>query len=51
MALGSLLEFETELLIAFNLDYIDLARFDEIQNVIIELQRMITGFKNQLDKD
>lgn len=48
IALGSLLELETELTIALNLQYIDLQIFENIQNEIIELQKMITGFKNKL---
>ena len=51
IALGSLLELETELTIALNLQYIDLQIFENIQNEIIELQKMITGFKNKLKQN
>ena len=49
MSVGSLLELETELIIVLNLKYIDSMAFEDIQNKIIELQKMITGFKNKLD--
>jgi len=51
ISLGSLLELETELIVSFNLGYINSARFDEIQASLIELQKMINGFKNHLDKE
>lgn len=49
MSIGSSLELETELTIALNLKYIDLLIFENIQDKIIELQKMITGFKNKLE--
>jgi len=49
ISVGSLLELETELAIALNLKYIDSMIFENIQNEIIELQKMITGFKNKLE--
>ena len=49
MSMGFLLELETELIIAVNLKYIDLAIFENIKNKIIELQKMLTGFKNKLN--
>ena len=49
MSIGSLFELETELIIVLNLNYIDSMVFEDIQNKIIELQKMITGFKNKLD--
>lgn len=49
MSIGSLLELETELTITLNLNYIDSLIFEDIQTKIIELQKMITGFKNKLD--
>ncbi len=49
ISVGSLLELETELTIALNLKYIDLMIFEKIQNEIVELQKMITGFKNKLE--
>lgn len=49
MSIGSSLELETELTISLNLKYIDSVIFESIQHKIIELQKMITGFKNKLD--
>jgi len=49
ISIGSSLELETELTIALNLKYVDSMVFENIQNKIIELQKMITGFKNKLD--
>jgi four helix bundle protein len=51
ISLGSLLELETELIVSFNLEYIDSIRFNEIQTSLIELQKMINGFKNHLEKE
>jgi len=49
ISIGSSLELETELAIALNLKYINSMNFENIQNKIIELQKMIIGFKNKLD--
>ena len=49
MSIGSSLELETELIIALNLKYVDSMIFEDIQNEIIELQKMITVFKNKLE--
>lgn len=38
MSIGSLLELETELTIALNLNYIDSLMFENIQTKIIELK-------------
>jgi S23 ribosomal protein. len=51
ISLGSLLELETELIVSFNLEYVDSIRFNEIQVSLIELQKMISGFKKHLDKE
>lgn len=51
MSIGSSLELETELTIALNLKYIDSVVFESIQDKIIELQKMIIGFKNKLNKE
>jgi len=48
ISLGSSFEVETELQVALNLLYIDEASFLEIQNKLIELQKMISSFKDQL---
>lgn len=49
MSIGSLLELETELTIAFNLNYIDSTVFEMFIDKMIELQKMIIGFKNKLE--
>ena len=48
ISFGSLLELETELLISFNLEYVSIEKYNVFQNQIVELQKMITGFKNKL---
>ncbi|HRZ97888.1 MAG TPA: four helix bundle protein [Paludibacter sp.] len=50
ISLGSLIEVETELIIALNLQYLSSEKYEELLNYIIELQKMIYGFKNQLEK-
>ncbi len=49
ISIGSSLELETELIITLNLKYIDSMIFEDIQNEIIKLQKMITVFKNKLE--
>ncbi len=51
ISIGSLIELETELIVANNLGYIVDNSFIEIQNKIIELQKMIFKFKEQLNKE
>ena len=43
MALGSLTEIQNQLFIAKDLEYILLARFDELLKETIELHRMTNG--------
>ncbi len=50
ISLGSFIEVETELIIALNLKYLSLERYEELLNNIIEHQKMIYGFKKQLEK-
>ncbi len=49
ISLGSLIEVETELIVAKNLEYLENILFEELQNKIIELQKMIYKFKKQLE--
>lgn len=49
MSIGSSYELETELTIASKLNYIGLDVFALLQNKIVEIQKMIIGFKNKLD--
>jgi len=49
MSIGSSFELETELIIAFNLKYVDSEGYKMMQNRIAEIQKMISGFKSKLD--
>ncbi len=49
MAIGSLFEVETALVIACNLDYINSEELLDKQTKVNELQPMINGFKDKLD--
>ena len=48
IAYGSLLELETELIVAMNLEYIDVENYELYKNRIVELQNMIYSFKDRL---
>lgn len=49
MSIGSSYELETQLTIASKLNYMELDVFVLLQNKIVEIQKMIIGFKNKLD--
>jgi four helix bundle protein len=49
ISLGSSFELQTQLLIANQNKYISNEKTEEIENKIIEFQKMITGFINKLD--
>lgn len=49
MAIGSLFEVETALVIACNLNFINSEELLDKQTNVNELQRMINGFKDKLD--
>ena len=48
-SLGSAYEWETQLIVAFNEKYLDKQKFDELENNIQTIQRMISGFQDRLD--
>jgi four helix bundle protein len=48
ISLGSTFELETELLVSLNLSYIDVEKYNQLQEKLSELQKMIIGFKNNL---
>ena len=48
IALGSAYELETELLVSFKLSYIETETYEQFQQKLSELQRMINGFKSTL---
>gem|GEM_PF-3398794 len=51
MAIGSAYEVETELLVAFNLEYINKDSYEKLQNELVILEKMITAFKNHLNQN
>lgn len=48
ISFGSTCELETELLISLNLSYIDLEKYNQLQEELVELQKMIISFKEKL---
>ena len=49
MSIGSAYEVETELLVSFNLEYINKDSYEKLQNELVILEKMLTAFKNQLN--
>ena len=49
ISIGSSFELETELIVSYNLKYIDTIVYENLSNTISEIQKMIYGFKNKLD--
>jgi len=49
MSIGSSFELETELIVSYNLKYIDTIVYENLLNEISEIQKMIYGFKNKLE--
>jgi four helix bundle protein len=49
ISLGSSFELQTQLLISYQNDYLSKEKTEEIENKIIEFQKMITGFISKLD--
>lgn len=48
ISLGSLYKLQTQIIISDNRKYIETSKTEEIENKIIELQRMISGFQKNL---
>jgi len=48
-SLGSAYEWETQLIVAYNEKYVDKSKFDELEEKIQTIQRMISGFQDTLD--
>ncbi|AYZ35927.1 four helix bundle protein [Chryseobacterium indologenes] len=48
ISLGSLYELQTQIIISANRNYLKISKTEEIENKIIELQRMISGFQKNL---
>jgi four helix bundle protein len=49
VALGSLAELETQLLIAFNVGYLDKQIYEDLNDKILQLIKMITSFINHIN--
>ena len=49
-SLGSAFEWETQLIVSFNQGYLDKIKFDELENKILQLQRMLGKFIDNLGK-
>lgn len=47
-SLGSAFEWETQLIVAYNENYISAPQFNELENKILQLQRMIGSFMDNL---
>jgi hypothetical protein len=48
--LGSAFEWETQLIVSFNENYLDKNKFEELESKILQLQKMIGSFIDKLDK-
>lgn len=48
ISFGSLYELQTQIIISGNRNYLKISKTEEIENKIIELQRMISGFQKNL---
>ena len=48
ISLGSLFEFQTQIEIAYNLNYITLENFNKLYENSRELERMLTSFMNKI---
>mgnify|MGYP001187704540 CR=1 FL=1 len=51
ISLGSLLELETELIVSFNLGYVELENYETLRDRIVELQKMVKSFINKLNTE
>ncbi len=49
MSSGSAFELETEMIVSYNLKYIDTIIYENLLTGISEIQKMIYGFKNKLE--
>jgi four helix bundle protein len=49
-AQGSASELETELIIAYRLEYLTQSRFDELQSMLDKIGRLITGLSRHLKR-
>lgn len=49
-SLGSAFEWETQLIVAYNEKFLSKERFEELENKILQLQKMIGSFMDNLGK-
>lgn len=49
-SLGSAFEWETQLIVAFNEGYLDQVKFDELENKILQIQKMLGKFIDNLEE-
>lgn len=47
-SLGSAFEWETQLIVSFNQGYLDKTKFDELENKILQIQKMLGKFIDNL---
>lgn len=47
-SLGSAFEWETQLIVSFNQGYLDKTKFDELENKIFQIQKMLGRFIDNL---
>ena len=50
-SLGSAFEWETQLVVAYNENYLSKERFEELENKILQIQKMIGVFIDHLGND
>lgn len=50
-SLGSAFEWETQLIVSFNEDYLDKNKFDELEDKILQIQKMIGSFIDNLKEE
>ncbi|GBF19243.1 hypothetical protein C21_01408 [Arenibacter sp. NBRC 103722] len=49
-SLGSAFEWETQLIVSYNEKYLDEEKFEELETKILQIQKMIASFIDNLDK-
>ena len=47
-SLGSAFEWETQLIVSLNENYLDKEKFEELENKILQIQKMIASFTDNL---
>ena len=47
-SLGSAFEWETQLIVSYNEKYLDKSKFDELENKVLQIQKMLGSFIDNL---